>query len=67
MFNVTQYKDVLFSFFPIVYVLAPSYTGSDVIEKATIHPVIFSPMVYQLIFSIVIVFVGCFIFRRKEL
>lgn len=67
IFNISQYKDILFSFFPIIYVLVPSYTEFDVIEKATIHPILFTPIIYQLLFSAVIILLGALCFKHKEL
>lgn len=67
IFDVTQYKNILCNLFPIIHVLAPSYTSDEAFVLYQIHPVISDVNIYQIIYAVLILSISCVFIKRKDL
>lgn len=65
--DFTVYRNILVNFFPMTDIYAPSYTEAWIIELHKATPILPNMIVYQLLYALFFVGIGCLCFKKKDI
>lgn len=65
--DITQYRHILCHLLPITYVYGHSYAIDSVIERARLKTIFPSIELYQILYVVIILVIGCILFEKKDL
>lgn len=67
IFPVSQYKNILCHFFPVIRVMTPSYTEEATWSFYKLHTILPSAELYQVLYIVLVMAAGCILFQKRDL